>query len=300
MIARGVASSAVAIALLASLPACRTMGNLWHGGYSVPKDRATVVGSSAPSLRYLYQRKPPNGNFGVTAESVLVFEADDILIEIPSNAIVSLEFGRQGYHEFDRPYLLRRALRLPSERLHDLLTITYRDQDGPEQVLIFWLGEGIAWTTLNLLAQETGQEIKVDRIGACTQYKTPDECGDGTPRTLAGLKRLFLDVTVDPEGDERSRERILSEIEKAGFDLEIVDSEDDAQVVLRFHSYSPLWQQQIGPRPALGTGEIYLVQGDRLRELVAFEDWEQVWGRPRATNFGRFFVREYKRANGMR
>ena len=106
--------------------------------------------------------------------------------------------------------------------------------------------------------------------------------------------------TVDPRGDERSRERILAEIGKAELDVEIVESKNDAQVVLTFHSYSPAWSDAIGPRSALATGKIYLVQGDRLREVIAFEDREQVWGRPRAVNFGRFFVREYRKANGVR
>ena len=49
-----------------------------------------------------------------------------------------------------------------------------------------------------------------------------------------------------------------------------------------------------------GAGWVYLVQGEQLREVYAFHDEKQsIVTRMPATNFGKAFVRAYKRANGQ-
>lgn len=166
-----------------------------------------------------------------------------------------------------------------------------------------WLGEDIVSSTLANLDQHGHVAIQFDRVGACVQYKTPDECGDGFPRTLKGLTRVFIDIDVGPDADQEAKSRIVSEIQRAGLTLELLDSRESAQIVLRFVAeYEPI---SPGPVESLvgakfGTGWVYLVQGQTLREVYAFYDEKRsLVTRMPATNFGRVFVREYKRANGQ-
>lgn len=94
----------------------------------------------------------------------------------------------------------------------------------------------------------------------------------------------------------------MSEIQKAGLTLELLDGRENAQIVLRFVAeYGGLTPGEltlVGTK--IGTGWLYLVQGQNLREVYAFYDEkESLASRMPATNFGRVFVREYKRANGQ-
>ena len=121
-------------------------------------------------------------------------------------------------------------------------------------------------------------------------------------RTLKGLTRVFIDVDVGQYADQEAKSRIVSEIQRAALRLELLESRQHAQVVLRFVAdYVGVWlgdQRLVGTKS--GTGWVYLVQGQKLREVYAFHDEkESIVTRMPATNFGRAFVREYKRANGQ-
>jgi len=222
---------------------------------------------------------------------------------IPYASIVSLQYGHVRKEEILRVAKRGRGIKIPHEFspvVHDLLTITYREQND-EHIMLLWLGKGMVRPTLADLERRTGHQTQFDRIGACVQYKTPDECGDGHPRTLRGLKKVFVDVEVGPHADEQSRDRIMSEIAKAALGLELLDSIEDAQVVLRFRAdYVAVWPGDVislvGKK--LGKGWVFVRQSGRLRELFAFADEKQsIVTRMPATNFARAFVREYQEAN---
>jgi len=186
--------------------------------------------------------------------------------------------------------------------VQDLLTITYRDARGLTHTAMLWLGDKIVASTLAQLHQHAPVEIRFDRVGACVQSKTPDECGDGYPRSLKGLTRVFIDVSVAPYADPEAKNRIVSEIQRAGLALQLVESRDDAQIVLKFvagyEGVMPGELRLVGTKS--GAGWVYLVQGEQLREVYAFHDEKQsIVTRMPATNFGRAFVRAYKRANGQ-
>jgi|KBSMisStaDraftv2_1062788.scaffolds.fasta_scaffold01523_10 hypothetical protein len=238
-----------------------------------------------------------------TSELAFVFVVGSRSIMIPYANIVSLQYGHVPREEIMRVAMRGRSIRIPHEFspvVNDLLTITYREQDD-EHIMLLWLGREMVRPTLADLERRTGHQTQFDRIGACVQYKTPDECGDGHPRTLRALKRVFIEVEVGPNADNLSRDRIMSEIAKAALGLQLLDSIEDAQVVLRFRAdYAPTWPGDVGPvlGTKLGNGWVSVIQSGRLRELFAFADEKQsVVARMPATNFARAFVREYREAN---
>ena len=243
-----------------------------------------------------------------SSDAAFLFSSGSRSLTIPYVRIESLKYGRVV-----RGAIVRLRTPCPNATLvdvppdyysvvHDLLTMEYRDASGVRQTAIVWLGEEMVASTLASLDRYGEVDIQFDRVGACVQDKTPDECGDGHHRTLKGLTRVFIDVEVGPYADEEAKSRIVTEIQTAGLKLELLDSQENAQFVLRFRAeyraVSPgKVESLVGTK--IGTGWLYLVQGEKLRELYAFYDEKKsVITRMPAMNFGRVFVREYKRANG--
>jgi hypothetical protein len=268
------------------------------------KDKVRLVaGSTEDTSPTMAPWAGNEGRIG-TSEKAFVFAVGDRSFMIPYTSIVSLHYGHVPRENILGVARRGRRIRIPDDFapvVHDLLTLTYRGQNGEQHVALFWVGEEIVKPTLANLERRTGHEIQFDRIGACVQVKTPDECGDGHPRTLRGLTRVFINVQIGFNADDQSRERIVSEIASAGLGLELLDNENNAQVVLIFRA------DYVGIPPGVvttlvgkkyGTGWVYLVQDGRLRELFAFADEKQsILARMPATNFAKAFVREYERAN---
>ena len=135
----------------------------------------------------------------------------------------------------------------------------------------------------------------------------------GKPSELRGLKKVF----VDTGSDLKNRERILKELEKAKLpDLEVLDSSDGAEIVLQF---KPSIKTEVGAttRPIYGTGAVhtdvhenemqagkgidFIPKGTRIRVLLSFADVEEtVFEKKPATNFAKTFIKEYKKANGLK
>jgi hypothetical protein len=277
---------------------------------AVANDKARLIASTELKVRCGGVFPPewgrsPEGRIR-SSDAAFLFSSGSRSLTIPYGHIESLKYGRVTRQEIGRfvtPCPDASFVDVPRDYypiVHDLLTMGYRDARGVRQTALLWLGDEMVASTLANLDQHGQVEIKFDRIGACVQYKTPDECGDGYPRTLKGLTRVFIDVDVGPYADQEARSKIVSEIERAGLKLEFLDSRENAQVVLRFVAeYEP---GDVGNLVGIkfGTGWLYLVQGQRLREVYAFHDEKQsIVTRMPATNFGRAFVREYKRANGQ-
>lgn len=282
---------------------------------ALAKDKARLIVStelrdacagSSSSFISLGLNRPAEGRIG-RSDAAFLFSAGSRSLTIPYVHIESLKYGRVapgGIRQTPCPNSF--FLQFPLDyypMVHDLLTMGYRDARGLAQTALLWLGEDIVASTLADLDQHGHVEIQFDRVGACVQYKTPDECGDGYPRTLKGLTRVFIDVNVGSYADDQAKSRIVSEIQRAGLTLELLENRESAQIVLRFVAeYEPT---NPGPVESLvgakfGTGWVYLVQGQTLREVYAFYDEKRALvSRMPATNFGRVFVREYKRANGQ-
>ena len=134
----------------------------------------------------------------------------------------------------------------------------------------------------------------------------------GKPSELKGLKKVF----VDTGGDMKNRERILNEIEKANLGLELLDSADRAEVILNFQggkekqlsgvnsttdTYGNTHATPAYRKITVGAGQVFVVKDQKLRVVLSFDDEEKtVFEKKPATNFGKTFVKAYKKANDLK
>lgn len=134
----------------------------------------------------------------------------------------------------------------------------------------------------------------------------------GKPSELKGLKRVF----VDTGGDMKNRERIQNEIQKANLGVELLDSADGAEVIISFQggkekqmsgvnsttdSYGNTRSTPSYRKITVGAGQVFVVRGDKLRVVLSFDDEEKtVFEKKPATNFGKTFVKAYKKANDLK
>jgi hypothetical protein len=134
----------------------------------------------------------------------------------------------------------------------------------------------------------------------------------GKPSELKDLHKVF----VDTGGDLKNRERITNEIEKAKLPVELLDSIEGAEIILNFGSQKETRMTGVntgdngmgGTRSTpvyrkipTGTGQVLVVRGEHLRIVHSFEDEQTTaWERKPATNFGKEFVKAYKKANGIK
>lgn len=134
----------------------------------------------------------------------------------------------------------------------------------------------------------------------------------GKPAELKDLRKVF----VDTGGDMKNRARITKEIERAKLPVELLDSVEGAEIILNFGSESETRVTGVttgdsgmgGTRATpvyrkipTGTGQVFVVRDGKLRIVHSFEDEQTTgWERQPATNFGREFVKAYKRANEIK
>lgn len=131
----------------------------------------------------------------------------------------------------------------------------------------------------------------------------------GKPEEMKGLMKVF----VDSGADLKDRERIVKEIESAKLGLTVLDSAEGAEIILDFvggerrttvDSYNAV-TKIYAPLPitlAFGRGVVYVVRGDRRRAVLSFQDdgGNHFFPKKLATNFGKKFVKAYKRAHGAK
>jgi hypothetical protein len=131
----------------------------------------------------------------------------------------------------------------------------------------------------------------------------------GKPEEMKGLTKVF----VDSGADLKDRERIVKEIESAKLGLTVLDSAEGAEIILNFvggerrttvDSYNAV-TKIYAPLPitlAFGRGVVYVVRGDRRRAVLSFQDdgGNHFFPKKLATNFGKKFVKAYRRAHGAK
>jgi hypothetical protein len=134
----------------------------------------------------------------------------------------------------------------------------------------------------------------------------------GKPADLKGVTKVF----VDTGADMRNRERILKELNKSKLPIELLDSEEGAEVVMAFGSESsdrvtgvihnrggetmststPVWR-----KVKQGAGQVFVLRDGKVRLVMSFEDeMRSGWEREPATNFAREFAKQYRKANGLK
>ena len=96
-------------------------------------------------------------------------------------------------------------------------------------------------------------------------------------------------------------ERIVSEIERARLDLELLAERDRAEIVLHFCGSSEIPSPYRFTPARSASGGIYIVRGSQLSLVLGFHDQEEtLWEGDPARNFRAGLVRAYREANGMR
>lgn len=131
----------------------------------------------------------------------------------------------------------------------------------------------------------------------------------GKPEEMKGLTKVF----VESGADLKDRERIVKVIESAKLGLTVLDSVEGAEIILNFvggerqttvDSYNAV-TKIYAPLPiklGFGRGVVYVVRGDRRRAVLSFRDdgWNHFFPKKLATNFGKKFVKAYRRAHGAK
>ena len=133
---------------------------------------------------------------------------------------------------------------------------------------------------------------------------------------MKGLTRVF----VDSGADLKNRERIVKEIKSAKLGLTVLDSAEGAEIILDFggltehhddnvpiYSYrDPAWiigTLQVRKEVLVGRGRVFVVKDGQRRIVMSFKDTKTAtafWDRAPATNFGKTFVKAYRRAHGAK
>lgn len=134
----------------------------------------------------------------------------------------------------------------------------------------------------------------------------PQSYSYGKPSDLKSLKKVF----VDTGGDVINRERILKEIRNAKLELQLLDSEEGAEVILVFAGGKE--QITVGSvsngtgsvstrRVNVGEGKVFILRDNKMLVVMSYEGEERkIWEKKPGTNFGRAFVKAYKKANGLK
>ena len=125
----------------------------------------------------------------------------------------------------------------------------------------------------------------------------------GHPMELQGVKKVFVDTGMDLE----SRDRIIKEIQKGAPNLTVVSRPEDAEIHLRFYlddedNYAVIVpaKGRVGISSVRkGAGTVVRVIDDKhLRVLWGHKDSQRTFLERRpSTNFGREFVKLYRRYN---
>ena len=130
----------------------------------------------------------------------------------------------------------------------------------------------------------------------------------GKPEELKGLTKVF----VDTGGNMKDRGRIENEIRKSRIGVELLDSQEGAEVVLKFgggkervtdDSFSSVLFPSLGVFRTVnvGEGQVYVYRGGKPRLVMSYEGVEtHLWEKKPAKNFGKRFVEAYKKANGLK
>ncbi len=130
----------------------------------------------------------------------------------------------------------------------------------------------------------------------------------GQLEELKGLTKVF----VDTGGNMKDRGRIENEIRKSRIGVELLDSQDGAEVVLKFgggkenvtdDSFSSVLFPSLGVFRTVnvGDGHVYVYRDGKAKLVMSYEGVEtHLWEKKPAKNFGKRFVEAYKKANSLK
>jgi hypothetical protein len=137
------------------------------------------------------------------------------------------------------------------------------------------------------------------------------ERGYAGPSELKGVRRVFVDA------DGKHRERIVNELKGSGVGFEIVAAREAAEFVLLFSAdkvktpvgaeLPPDYEYHVAQKPVftygdmeVGFGSAYVPTPDGGRRVLFSWEGEEKITSKSASRFASAFVREYKKANGLK
>ena len=284
-------------------------------GLAVGADRAVWVASTSAGFmraamkerKWRTGRSPIEGTIAIGSDGLTFDAGRRGSVTIPYAAITRLTYGR----EVGSPTLgdmsiivggdleiVKGLIIVPpwpgstqfTDRPHYILTIIRQDQTGAAQSDVFELGGNLVRPIFDTLERRTEKQVEFLSVDACLTLKTAKDCRWGNPEQLRGLKR----VHVDARNDAKHVANIVSEIEDANLGLQIVARPEDAEILLRFHGERFVEDKTIDG----GRGEVTIGRHPDSVVVLQFTDRHtSVWGRSPSLNFGREFVKAYKKAN---
>jgi hypothetical protein len=265
---------------------------------AVGRDKAVLVWSSRPAFLGLALRqaaegkRPIEGTIDIGSDAELAFDAGSRWsAKLPYATITHLTYGVEagGQVRIRVPFPWPGSSQF-TDKPHYILTIIRREQSGAEQSDIFELGANLVRPVIAALERRTAMRVEFLSVDACLALKNATDCRLGNPDALRGLKR----VHVEARGDAKQRADIVSEIENAGLGLQVVDRPEDAEILLRFYGQRFFEDKKIDG----GRGEVTVLRVPDAIVVLQFIDRDtSIWGRAPSINFGREFVKAYKKAN---
>jgi len=292
-------TSRVALTLLMTLiatAAVQTVGDektSYVGG--TPKD-FPVGGLAKRIVAFTGEIRPIEGRLNADSTSELTFDAgSDGKLVIAYHDVTALSFGLTPQRiPKGGVFLISWApLDQYTKNAHYLLSISYRDQTGTEQGVVFELGKKVRKPTLERLEARTGLAMQFADFAACQTYRAADGCGSGTSRELRGLKKVFVDAGNGVD----YKALIVAELGKVPLDFELLPSPEGAQIVLRFRGEEfnrPGYLQTLYG----GRGEVHAIQDGRPRTIIAFSGTRmRAFGDKPATKFAAAFIEAYQEGN---
>jgi hypothetical protein len=270
-------------------------------GQAMGGDRAVWIASTSPGFmkeatrerKWLALLSPIQGTIDISSDGLTFDAGSRGSVKVPYAAITHLTYGREvgtlgrGRLSIVFPWAGSSQF---TDRPHYIFTIIRQDPTGAEQSDGFELGRNLVRPILDTLERRTEKRVEFLSVDACLKLKTAKDCRIGNPDELRGLRR----VHVDARNDAQHLTDIVSEIEKADLGLQVVARPEDAEILLRFHGERFFEDKTIDG----GRGEVTIVRHPDSVVVLQFTDRDtSVWGRPPSINFGREFVKAYKKAN---
>ena len=119
---------------------------------AIDGDKAMYIGGTVEI------KEKMEGKFDVSNENTFTFAYKRLTWTLPYDQIVELEYGQKAGRRVAVGVLIS-PFALFSKKRNHYLTISFKDQQGKEQAVVFELGKDIVRTTLKVLQVRSGKEI---------------------------------------------------------------------------------------------------------------------------------------------
>jgi hypothetical protein len=122
---------------------------------AVDANKAAYIGGTITGIK-----EKSEGTLDTTNESTLIFTVKkQPAVTIPYTSITELEYGQKAGRRVGVAIMVS-PLALFSKKRNHYLTISYTDQSGKDQAVVFELGKDIVRTALKVVETRSGKDIQ--------------------------------------------------------------------------------------------------------------------------------------------